>query len=158
MFDDVLDTVPFRICESFRTWAYANKLVASCTPQHFIAAIHDLERWVIFINPFNRCSFITFTHSGLASPVIWCLIALVESTGTSFRSYNKLRGSERKVNISIRSGTVLLSNTLSTNGHWELPIYVSSVPFSLKTSSIERSNQINFRTFSKLHGSFGTLS
>ena len=158
MFDNVLNIVPLWISKSFRTWAYDQILVARSPPHHFITTIHDLEWWIIFIKPFNRCSFIAFSHSSFTSPVIWCLIALVESTGTSFRSYNKLRGSERKVNISIRSGTVLLSNTLCTNGHWELPIYVSSVPFSLKTSSIERSNQINFRTFTKLHGSFGTLS
>ena len=133
-------------------------LVARNTPCNFITAVQNLECWVIFIKPLNRCSFIFFTHSSLASPVIWCLIALVESTRTLLRSYNKLGGTKWKVNISVSSCIILLRNTLCTDGHWKLPINMGSVPFSFKSSSIERDSQFNFRTSAKLHGSFGTLS
>ena len=150
MFDNVLNIVPLWISKSLRTWAYNNTLVTRSTPHYFITTIHDLERWVIFIKPSNRCSFIFFSHSSLTSPVIWCLIALVESTFTCLRSYNKLGGTKRKVNISIRSCFILLSNTLCTDSHRELPINVGSVPFSLKSSSVKRSNQFYFRTSSKL--------
>ena len=150
MFDNVLNIVPLWIRKSFRTWAYNQILVTRSTPHYFITTVHYLERWVIFIKPFNRCSFTTFSHSSLTSPVIWCLIALVESTGTSLRSYNKLTSTKREINISIRSCFILLSNTLSTESHRKLPINVGSIPFSLKSSSIKRSNQFYFRTSSKL--------
>ena len=150
MFDNVLNIVPLWISKSFRTWAYDQILVARSPPHHFITTIHDLEWWVIFINPSYRWSFILFSHSSLASPFIWSLIALVESTGTASRSYNKLTCTKRKVNVSVRSCIILLRNTLCTEGHRELPINVGSVPFTLKSSSVKRSNQFYFRTSSKL--------
>ena len=150
MFDNILNIIPLWISESFSTWTYDCILETRSTPHYFITAIHYLELWVIFVKPIDRSSFVTLTHSSLASPIIWSLIALVESSCTSSRPNDKLGGTKRKINISIRSSFILLRNALCTDGHWELPINMGSVPFSLKSSSIERGNQINFRASSKL--------
>ena len=148
LFDDTLNIVPLWISESFGSWTNDYILVASSTPHYFPTAIHNLELWVIFMKPTDRSSFVTLTHSSLASPIIWSLITLVESSCTSTRPTEKLGGTKRKINISIRSSFILLRKAFSTDGHWEIPINMGSVPFSLKSSSIERGNQIFFRASS----------